>query len=51
MKESLLIGGDEFIDKVFAPETLDQIRRNSRLREPVLNASNVDSHGDTLADV
>lgn len=51
MMESLLIGGNGFIEKVFPPETLDQIRRNSRLHEPFLDASNVTSHRDTLAEV
>ena len=48
--ESLLIGGDGYIEKVFAPETLREIRRNSRLREPFLDAGSVLSHGRTLAD-
>ena len=48
--ESLLIGGDGYIEKVFAPETLREIRRTSRLREPFLDAGSVLSHSRALAD-
>jgi phosphoglycerate dehydrogenase-like enzyme len=51
MMESLLIGVDNFIQKVYAPEVLNQIRRTSRLHEPFLDASTVTSHPQTLADV
>jgi len=49
--KSLLIGGDGYIEKVFAPETLQEIRRNSRLSEPSLDAGSVVSHSRTLADI
>ncbi len=51
MMQSLLIGVDDYIGKVYAPDTLTQIRRNSHLREPILDASNVTAHPQTLADV
>ncbi|MEI8310545.1 MAG: hydroxyacid dehydrogenase [Verrucomicrobiota bacterium] len=51
MMESLLIGEDSYIEKVFSPETLLHIRRESRLREPCLAASTVKSHSHALANI
>jgi len=51
MMQSLLIGVDNFIEKVYAPDILSQIRSNSQLREPFLDASSVSAHTQTLADV
>lgn len=51
MMESLVIGDDIYIEKVFAPETIDQIRRNSRLHERFLTATKCVSDPESLADV
>jgi phosphoglycerate dehydrogenase-like enzyme len=51
MMESLVIGDNTYIEKVYPPDTIEQIRRNSRLHEPFLDARKCVSNPDTLTDV
>lgn len=51
MMESLVIGDEIYIEKVFTPETIDQIRRHSRMHEGSLTASKCVSNPASLADV
>jgi phosphoglycerate dehydrogenase-like enzyme len=51
MMESLVIGEHTYIEKVFTPETIEEIRRYSRLQESFLTATNCVTNPETLADV
>lgn len=49
MFSSVLVGEDRFVGKVFA-ETMDGIRKHSRLSEPSFDAGQTESHQQLLAE-